>query len=510
MSAKSQVMLNIVRNIRSPLLLLLLFTLAGSLAHAQVPDPISGIDDTSNTQWRAVTVNNAGFGVANVTESSQPYTHTTDGQSIRFDLFCATSPCSYGYTHTYNPSYGTSSATDSATSFTNDLMAELDSVGVAGSQALEFGLDQSLCTANCGTSSAQYTRFRYAMQCDFKDTKLWRVWDANSGWVATSHNCVAFTSLVFVHFTFHYARPDLTHVQYTDFVINGQTFTLNMTQAAQSLGSTATHEFIPWVNLDGDSATDPYSMWVDQWSISYGGSCTQNCGLIPTPPSNAVVFSNMEDDPINTSDPLNPPNRQWGYCITNCGNAPANHSLTHVSSPSVDGQALDADDSGNAFWGILFFDRTGAQNFATHYEVEWEFRLNVPFTSAQAVEFDFPVSIGQQFFYFGSECDNGGFWRIWNPNSGSVHGWHATSIACPNYAANQFHTVKWYGTRTSTSFTYVAVEVDGVQHAVNTTITATPCCNGWSDEFIVQFQPDGNSAGTGYSMFVDSVNAWLW
>lgn len=62
--------------------------------------------------------NNVGFGVANVTESSQPYTHTTDGQSIRFDLFCASSPCSYGYTHTYNPSYGTSSETDGATSIT--------------------------------------------------------------------------------------------------------------------------------------------------------------------------------------------------------------------------------------------------------------------------------------------------------------------------------------------------------------------------------------------------------
>jgi hypothetical protein len=45
---------------------------------------------------------------------------------------------------------------------------------------------------------------------------------------------------------------------------------------------------------------------------------------------------------------------------------------------------------------------------------------------------------------------------------------------------------------------------------VNVTYPATPCCNGWSDQFIVQFQPDGNSSGTGYNMYVDSVNAWLW
>jgi len=498
-------MLHVLRTFRPPLLLLFLFTLTGALAHAQVPDPISGIDDTPNTQWTAQTVSGAGFGVANVMESSQPYTHTTDGQSIRFDLFCATSPCTYGYTHTYNPSYGTSSATDAATSITNDLMAELDSVGVAGSQALEFGLDQSLCTANC-TSSPQYTRFRYAMQCDFKDTGKWRVWDANSGWVATSNNCVAFTSLVFVHFTFHYSRPDLQHVQYTDFAVNGTTYPINMTQAAQSLGSTATHEFIPWVNLDGDRATDPYSMWVDQWSISYNGGCTQNCGLIPTPPQNAVLFGNLDDDPINTSDPTNPPNGQWGYCISGCGGPTQNHSLTHVSSPSVDGQALDADDSGTDFWGILYFLRNGPQNFATNYEVEWTFQLNVPFTDTQAIEFDFPVSISHQFFYWGSECDPNGFWRIWNPNNSS---WNPTSIACPNYSENQWHTVKWYGTRTSSSFTYVALEVDGVEYSVNVTYPATACCNTWSDQFIVQFQPDGKP-NTGYSEYVDSVNAWLW
>jgi hypothetical protein len=30
------------------------------------------------------------------------------------------------------------------------------------------------------------------------------------------------------------------------------------------------------------------------------------------------------------------------------------------------------------------------------------------------------------------------------------------------------------------------------------------------DEFIVQFQPDGNGASTGYNMYADTANAWLW
>jgi hypothetical protein len=82
-SARPQCMLHVLKSIRTPLLLLLLLTLSGGSTYAQVPDPISGVDDTPKTQWRATTANNAGFGVANVTESSQPYTHTTDGQFQR-------------------------------------------------------------------------------------------------------------------------------------------------------------------------------------------------------------------------------------------------------------------------------------------------------------------------------------------------------------------------------------------------------------------------------------------
>lgn len=509
-SARPQVMLNVLRNIRSPLLLLLLLTLSGSLAYAQVPDPISGIDDTPNTQWRATTANNAGFGVANVTESSQPYTHTTDGQSIRFDLFCASSPCSYGYTHMYNPSYGTSSATDAATSFTNDLLAELDSVGVAASQALEFGLDQSMCTANCGTGSDQYTRFRYAMQCDFKGSGKWRVWDANSAWVATSHSCVAFTSLQFVHFTFHYSRPDTSHVTYTDIVINGTTYPINMTQAAQSLGSAATHEFIPWVNLDGDSATDPYSMWVDQWSINYSGGSTN--GLIVTPPSNAVVFSNLDDDPIS-SDPTNPPQGQWGQCVTSDCGKPANQtSFTHTtaSGKTLDGQALDAFNSGGAYWGVLYYHKNGQQDFASNYEVQWKFMTDTAWSNVQALEFDFPVSVGGRWFYFGTQCDRiSGQWQYWNPNS-TNHGWNNSGVTCNGFAPNVYHTLVWYGTRDASTltFTYNALEVDGVITNVNITLPAPTTI--WGDDFIVQFQPDGDSAGTGYNLYVDEVDAWVW
>jgi hypothetical protein len=485
------------------------FLYFGGKALAQSGGQITGIDDTVNTQWKAQTFNNAYFGVANIHEASQPYKYTTDGQSIRFDVGCPSgSSCSYGLAHIDNPSYATTSSTDGATTITNDLMATLDSVGVTNSQAIVFGFDQSMCTANCGTGSDQYTRFRYAMQCDFKGSGFWRVWDANAGWVATNRGCSPFSPpLSFNHFTFHYSRPDTNHVEYVDFVINGQTFPLNMTQAAQSLGSAVTHEFIPYVDLVGDTTTAGYSLWVDHWSVTYSGG-SGGGGLIPTPPPNATHLANLDDDPISSNG--NGTTGNWGWCTTtDCSpTPPAQFSLTHTGT-SLDGNGLDAFDSGNPYWGALYYHKNGAQNSATHYEVTWSFMMNTAWSNVQASEFDFPASIAKIWYYFGTQCNRAdGKWDYWNPNSGTSHGWHPTSVACTGFNANTWHTLTWYGTRTSSQFTYNAVELDGQQFPVNITVTAPSTT--WGDDFIVQFQPDGDSAGTGYSMYVDKVNAWLW
>ena len=121
-----------------------------------------------------------------------------------------------------------------------------------------------------------------------------------------------------------------------------------------------------------------------------------------------------------------------------------------------------------------------------------------------------PASINHLWYYFGSQCNRiDGKWDYRNPNSGTgTHGWHASSVPCSGFAANTWHTVIWYGTRTSSQFTYNAIQIDGTQYAVNITLPAPSTT--WGDDFIVQFQPDGDSAGTGYSMFVDEINAWVW
>jgi hypothetical protein len=233
--------------------------------------------------------------------------------------------------------------------------------------------------------------------------------------------------------------------------------------------------------------------------------------LIPVPPANALRLANLDDDPITTDSTGNGTTGNWGWCLTaDCSpTPPAELSLTH-SATSLDGNSLDASDSGNAYWGALYYHKNGQQDFATHYEVQWSFMLNTAWSNVQAVEFDFPASIGGLWFYFGTQCDHiSGQWQYWNPNAGAgVNGWHDSGVACDGFTTGEWHTLTWYGTRTGSTFTYVALEVDGRQTGVNITLDAPSTT--WADDFIVQFQPDGDSAGTGYDLIVDKVDAWLW
>ena len=255
------------------------------------------------------------------------------------------------------------------------------------------------------------------------------------------------------------------------------------------------------------------------WSVNEAGYFIRMCAylngggttgsLIPTPPSNATHLANLDDDPITTNSSGNGTTGNWGWCTTSdCSpTPPAQFSLTHTST-SQDGNALDAYDSGNAYWGALYYHKNGAQDSATHYEVQWTFMLNTSWSNVQATEFDFPASIAGLWFYFGSQCNStDGKWDYWDPNS-ATHGWHATNVACPGFSANAWHTITWYGTRTNNAFTYSAIAIDGQQYAVNITLNAPSTT--WGDDFIVQFQPDGRSSGAGYSMYVDEVNAWVW
>jgi hypothetical protein len=165
---------------------------------------INNIDDKAASTWQWCNSCAGGGktyalgGVANVTQSG----YQIDGSSVRFDLIDNPSNrCSsncYGNVFFWN----VLTQNVSETSVTDDFYAMMDSVGNSNSQAVEFTVEHDLCKLNCGPSSEEDFLYIFSVQCDFKNTGKWRLWDgaANGGtgtWQATNHNCVPFQGRLF-------------------------------------------------------------------------------------------------------------------------------------------------------------------------------------------------------------------------------------------------------------------------------------------------------------------------
>lgn len=211
---------------------------------------------------------------------SQPSAPTIDGQSARFDFNNLNTGCASDcFTDVlFFNRVDTSGVTNDATDFTLDLNTTMDAKGNDVSQALEYTVEQDVCTQDCGTASAIWTRFVYSMQCDFKGTGHWRVWDGslNGGgadWTdsysADPAVCVGFQPpSEYAHFVFHFSRPDMNHMRYLDFSVDNTHISLNYLAGVQTTNDWQ-DQLVAELQLDGDEFASSYSVWADGWSITY-------------------------------------------------------------------------------------------------------------------------------------------------------------------------------------------------------------------------------------------------
>jgi hypothetical protein len=248
-------------------------TPAPSAAQTTIPNIQN--DAVSTWQWCNSCASASGStyavgGVASVTQSG----YQISGKSVRFDLIdngtLSCSPNCYGNVYFWNPV-----ASDiSETSVTNDFYAMMNSVGDAASQALEFTVEHDICKANCGQSNEEDFRYIFSVQCDF-NSKVWRLWDGaaystgGNAWQPTSYACDPFQAMSFNHFTFDFTRGN-QEVTYVDMWINGVQYSFNnTTYGIQYDTPNSKQQFVASVQLDGDYNEAPYSMWVDEWNITY-------------------------------------------------------------------------------------------------------------------------------------------------------------------------------------------------------------------------------------------------
>lgn len=231
-----------------------------------------------------------------------------------------------------------------------------------------------------------------------------------------------------------------------------------------------------------------------------------NTGSLGTdPPSVAVPTSSNQDDTLTG----------WAFCNVSCaGGTGAGTSITQTinnSSPSLDGKSMQVGFTGPVLsptqtTNVLWYDKIGQNNNATTFAGTWN--VYVPsITNIAALEFDqFLFSNGQRFM-FGSECDKGGFWRIWNQLAGS---WNATSVSCTLLGSGgAWHSVQWYTHRvvgdTSCSgqpcMYYDILIVDGVSSTINTTYPSGTSSDPNNSGF--QFQIDMDNTGGTTTAYLD-------
>lgn len=110
--------------------------------------------------------------------------------------------------------------------------------------------------------------YAFQFQCDFKGTRLWRVYKPETDdWLPTGFGCAVIDPAnSWDHFVFHFRRVG-NQLVYQDIVINDQVLPLNIT--VNSLPNTDPASMTVGLRLIGDGAATPFSWWIDLMSLSF-------------------------------------------------------------------------------------------------------------------------------------------------------------------------------------------------------------------------------------------------
>ena len=222
---------------------------------------------------------------------------------------------------------------------------------------------------------------------------------------------------------------------------------------------------------------------------------------LPTPPSNAIVFNNinqMSSGWVPCGDPA---------CAG--GDGKGNYwQAFYQTSPAMDGGSMELYRDGvwsNALW----HHKMGAYNNATNLLFDFYLQVDdASLTATQALEFEAFQFVGGYNYMLGSQCDYGqGWFDTWNETSGH---WVPTNIPCPKFSPNTWHHIQEYLTtnHSNHSYTYKTIVIDGKVYNLNQTQYANYLA--WGDNLGAQWQLDVNASGNGYHEWIDKAKLTIW
>jgi hypothetical protein len=405
-----------------------------------------------------------------------------------------------------------------ATTFSLDFHIYTDQNFEDVAQAVEFGVEQTFTSGN--------QHYKMDVQCDFVGGS-WRFFNPDStSWMGSNRSCVRFTP-GWNHFTFNFQRtscpsfvtsPTGQCVQWINMVINGTTYSITDLSGSGMFapGSTdaSSNQLLMSVQLDLDSAENPYEVYMDEVSLSTNGTPDgSNNGPLPTPPPTATSYPNLQNQSGNPGT--------WTVCNGSCSGSSGSSgssSLTFGNSPSLSSGGSMKMTSSGSWWNTLFYRHLGCPNSdcsAVKNMLEDMWFQTVSVTDLQQLEFDPDLYNGGLKYFASVACrlkgTNPGFWYLWNSAANS---WALTSFPCnaTTIAPGTWHHFQLYVTfDTSTqSYAYQTFVFDGATIFQNLNKSYNALSVGGTATVNIEQQIDNDGNNPTNSAYYDKYNLWVW
>jgi hypothetical protein len=144
---------------------------------------------------------------------------------------------------------------DGASNFVYDLYYYIKNP--SASQALEFDVNQSR-TGH---------KYIFGTECDFKDKKVWKVYDPyNRSWKTTSLACTVPKAYTWHHVVLEFKRSTSPAVNFVSVTINGKKHYFNRQYAPRPSGA---REVNVAFQMDANGSGTAYTVWLDKVKLTY-------------------------------------------------------------------------------------------------------------------------------------------------------------------------------------------------------------------------------------------------
>ena len=197
----------------------------------------------------------------------------------------------------------------------------------------------------------------------------------------------------------------------------------------------------------------------------------------------------------------------WDCSSGPCG---GNGSVTDVSSPSEDGQALKINyGSGNqSYEGLDAYDSAsfGTDASALRYQVNYDFYFPSR-TPIQALEFCMNNYFGGKRYQWAMQWENKGTgapqWRIWGGHDSGVK-WKAIGISANNINPGTWYTLTIDGNIINGQVHYLDFIIQGTTYSLTQYTFAPDASSG--PGLVAAVQLDGDSSADPYPVYIDNAH----